>query len=268
MVAALLAVAVGVVILLSWWDWKTLIGWRALVDYIDPEDATGRKDAVQVYAVIVAGMVAAITAAVGLANLRLTRKNLEQQRKLEADRAKEQRALEAHRHQSAALQAYYEQMGKLLTEHDLSNTERDDIRLLARAQTIVILEGLDASRKRDLILFLHKAGLIKERFGIDKDPILHLGGANLCRIDLSRVDLSYAVFNGVDLSYANFSGSFLPHASFFAANLRGANFSGAKIIEEDQLAPCQTLVGATMRNGQKYEDWVKTAEKKIPQSLD
>ncbi len=114
MVAALLAVAVGVVILLSWWDWKTLIGWRALVDYIDPEDATGRKDAVQVYAVIVAGMVAAITAAVGLANLRFTRKNLNQQRELEVDRA-----------QSTALQAYYEQMGKLLTEHDLGNTEEN-----------------------------------------------------------------------------------------------------------------------------------------------
>ena len=124
-VAALLAVAVsvGVGSLLSWWDWKTLIGWRALVDYIDPEDATSRKDAVQVYALIVAGMVAAITAAVGLANLRFTRKSLVQQRDLEVDRA-----------QSTALQAYYEQMGKLLTDHDLVNTERDDIRLLARAR--------------------------------------------------------------------------------------------------------------------------------------
>ncbi len=114
-VVALLAVAVtvGVFILLSGWDWKTLIGWRALVDYIDPEDATGRKDAVQVYAVIVAGMVAAITAAVGLANLRFTRKNLNQQRELEVARAREQRELEDHRAQSTALQAYYEQMGKL-----------------------------------------------------------------------------------------------------------------------------------------------------------
>jgi MFS superfamily sulfate permease-like transporter len=133
-VAALLAVvAVGVGSLLSWWDWKTLIGWRALVDYIDPEGATGRKDAVQVYAVIVAGMVAAITAAVGLANLRFTRKSLAQQRDLEADRAREQRDLEEHRAQGTALQAYYEQMGKLLTEHNLGTTERDDIRLLARA---------------------------------------------------------------------------------------------------------------------------------------
>jgi hypothetical protein len=64
-----LLVAVGVVTLGIFrfgWDWKTLIGWSALVDYINPKDATGRKDAVQVYAVIVAGVVATITAAVGL----------------------------------------------------------------------------------------------------------------------------------------------------------------------------------------------------------
>src|SRR5215204_6385622 len=64
------------------WEWKAMIGWKALEDYINPEpdDTTGKKDAVQVYAVIVAGVVASITAGVGLWNLRLTRKNLDQQR--------------------------------------------------------------------------------------------------------------------------------------------------------------------------------------------
>jgi hypothetical protein len=44
--ALVVAVALGV----FWfgWDWKALIGWRALVDYINPTDATGRKDAVQI----------------------------------------------------------------------------------------------------------------------------------------------------------------------------------------------------------------------------
>ena len=37
------------------WHWKEMIGWKALVHYIKPNDVTGRKDAVQVYAVIVAG---------------------------------------------------------------------------------------------------------------------------------------------------------------------------------------------------------------------
>ena len=40
---------------------KAMIGWKALVDYInpDPDDTTGKKDAVQGYAVIVAGVILA-----------------------------------------------------------------------------------------------------------------------------------------------------------------------------------------------------------------
>src|SRR3712207_6585352 len=110
-----LALVVAVALGIFWlgWDWKVLIGWKALVDYINPEDAAGRKDAVQVYAVIVAGVVATITAGVGLANLWLTRRNLEQQRELEAQRAEQQRELA----QGTALQAYYEQIGKRSEEH-------------------------------------------------------------------------------------------------------------------------------------------------------
>src|SRR5829696_4140954 len=74
-VVLLVAVALG--ILWFGWDWKALIGWRALVDYIDPKNATGRKDAVQVYALMVAGVVAAITAVVGFANLWLTRRKMD-----------------------------------------------------------------------------------------------------------------------------------------------------------------------------------------------
>ena len=52
------------------WEWKAMIGWKALEGYInpDPNDTTGKKDAVQVCAVIVAGVIASITAAIGLAN--------------------------------------------------------------------------------------------------------------------------------------------------------------------------------------------------------
>jgi hypothetical protein len=59
MVAAALGVVLPVAVALGilWfgWDWKALIGWKPLVDYINPKNATDRKDAVQVYAVIVAG---------------------------------------------------------------------------------------------------------------------------------------------------------------------------------------------------------------------
>src|SRR5215204_7667969 len=146
-VVLLFAVVIG--ILWFGWDWKALIGWGPLVDYINPKNATGRKDAFQVYALIVAGVVASITAAVGLLNLRLTRRNLEQQRELEAQRA-----------QGNALQAYYEQIGKLITDEDLLNTQREEIRELARGQTLTVLQEVDAKGKGSLLTFLHGAGLI------------------------------------------------------------------------------------------------------------
>ena len=153
--AWIVAAAFGVVLLVAvvlgflWfgWDWKALIGWRALVDYINPKNATGRKDAVQVYALIVAGAVAAITAAVGLLNLGLTRRNLEQQVELEIQRTFHQRSLEAMRAQGAALQAYYEQIGKLLTEYDLRNSKREEIKELARGQTLTVLQEVDRKGK-------------------------------------------------------------------------------------------------------------------------
>jgi hypothetical protein len=180
-VAALgLALMVTVALGLLWfdWDWKALIGWRALVDYINPENATGRKDAVQVYAVIVAGGIAFITAAVGLSNLGLTSGSLKQQRDLEAQRA-----------QDTAPQAYYEQIGKLLTEHDLLNTDREDIRALAKGQTLTVLRELDASRKKSVLSFLHEAELIAA------------GGAAAIR--LADADLTDANLFGIDLTAAS-----------------------------------------------------------------
>jgi hypothetical protein len=133
-----------------------MIGWQTLVNYINPKGATGRKDAVQVYAVIVAGVIAAITAAVGLFNLHLTRRNLQQQRELEAQRAEQQRELA----QGGALQTYYEQIGKLITEHKLRSTQHKDIRELARGQTLTVLREIDGKGKGSLLTFLYGAGLI------------------------------------------------------------------------------------------------------------
>ena len=47
-----------------------------------------------------------------------------------------------------------------------------------------------------------------------------------------------------------------------SVDLRGANLSGADLegtnVTDAQLARCRTLKGATMPNGQKYEDWLKS----------
>jgi uncharacterized protein YjbI with pentapeptide repeats len=218
----IVAVALGVVLLVAvvlvifWfgWDWKAMIGWRALVDYIDPKNATGRKDAVQVYALIVAGAIAATTAAVGLLNLRLTRRNLEQQRDLEAQRA-----------QGTALQAYYEQIGKLITEYDLRTTQREEIRELARGQTLTVLQGVDRTGKNSLLTFLHKAGLI---------PAVALTGADLRGVALpDNADLNGANLRGAHLRGANLRGADLNGADLNGANLRGADLNGADLERAD-----------------------------------
>jgi len=192
-----LLVAVGLCISFGL-DWKVLIGWKALVHYINPNDATDRKDAIQVYAVIVAGVVATITAAVGLLNLRLTRRNLEQQRELEAQRA-----------QGNALQAYYEQIGKLITDEDLLNTQREEIRELARGQTLTVLQEVDAKGKGSLLTFLHGAGLIGS-----EAPAAALTGAALSRANLRGANLRYAYVTDEQLANAlSLQGATMPDGS-------------------------------------------------------
>jgi uncharacterized protein YjbI with pentapeptide repeats len=71
--------------------------------------------------------------------------------------------------------------------------------------------------------------------------------ANLRDADLSGTDLKHADFNG-----ANLSGADLSRADLSGANLKNAN------VTEEQLEQAESLEGATMPNGQKYEDWLKS----------
>ena len=302
-VAILISLAVGV---LLWW---------VLVAYINPEDAAHRKDVVQVFAIIIAGIVGVTGAAVGLSNVRIARENLKHnQRTLEHNQEAlrkqldHQRELEDIRAQDGAQQAYYEHIGDLLTDHDLSTTDRVDIKLLARAQTLTVAGRLDQDRKGQLLVFLYGAGLISKDqtvvviSGVDFSAA-NLFGAILTRADLSGADLSnadlrVAKLRGADLGdarltdanlgNADLSGADLGDADLYDANLigvsligaslssanlgyadlRGANLSNADLsnaslgnatVTEEQLAACETLEGATMPNGQHYEDWAKTS---------
>lgn len=228
--ALVVAVAVGI-----WF-------WGVLVAYINPgaEGATDRKDAVQVYAVIVAGVVASITAAVGLANLRISRRNLEQQRELEGQRA-----------QGGALQSYYEQMGKLLTEHDLRTTDREEIHLLARGQTLTMLRELDASRKGSLLTFLYGAGLIDPKKTAVTLHDADLSGADLSGAEFMHANLNMANLNGANLNSAhgkfahlggaNLNGTVMTNAYLFGIDLSGANLGRADLSNA-------TLQGANLRD--------------------
>jgi len=119
-------------------------------------------------------------------------------------------------------------------------------------------------------------------------PHATLSGAHLLNADLSVADLTGADLTGADLtganlknaylSDANLSGAFLYRAdlsdAFLAdanlpnADLRGADLSGAElnganlrrtkgVTNEELEQQASTLEGATMPNGQKYEEWLK-----------
>jgi uncharacterized protein YjbI with pentapeptide repeats len=77
--------------------------------------------------------------------------------------------------------------------------------------------------------------------------------ANLHGADLTEATLVKAKFEGADLAEANLTGAFLSGANLQGANLQEADLQEARVTDE-QLADTRTLQGATMPNGQTYED--------------
>jgi uncharacterized protein YjbI with pentapeptide repeats len=87
----------------------------------------------------------------------------------------------------------------------------------------------------------------------------NLGGADLIDADLRGAVLSIAVLHDADLSGANLSGADLYDVDLSDADLSDADLSEAKYITPEELEQqAATLEGATMPNGQKYEDWLKS----------
>jgi uncharacterized protein YjbI with pentapeptide repeats len=89
----------------------------------------------------------------------------------------------------------------------------------------------------------------------------HLHGADLSDADLlDKADLSFADLSDADLRWAELDGALLIFADLRDADLRHADLSGAVGWTEKQLTAADTLKGATMPNGQNYEDWHKDKE--------
>jgi uncharacterized protein YjbI with pentapeptide repeats len=211
-----------------------------------------------------------------------------QQGRIADQRAEADRELAEQRAQDEALQAYLNQMSSFLLEKDLRLSTRDnatedskEARNLARARTLTVLRTLDSRRKEQVMQFLMEAALVQTEGG--KQPIVELSGAYLNDTDLVTADLggaelsdaklSSANLSDANLGGANLSGAILNAAYLFGANLSGANLSGANLsdanlsdanlegtqeVSDEQLAEARSLKGATMPNGQKYEDWLKS----------
>jgi Pentapeptide repeats (8 copies) len=82
-----------------------------------------------------------------------------------------------------------------------------------------------------------------------------LSGAYLNDADLSRADLRKANLRHADLSMAT-----LTSADLTDTDLTGADLGGAEGIRCQQTEQTESLDGAIMPDGQKYEDWRKDKE--------
>jgi hypothetical protein len=172
-------------------------------------------------------------------------------------RLAEKGAHEAARH--AALHGiangYIDDIEQLLLKVEKGNSREGEIApTIAWARTLIVLEGLDRSRKGQIIRFLQHARLLKQAASSHHEPrqqlFISLKSANLRGVHLPQVDLS-----GANLQEANLQEANLQEANLLEADLSGADLSGA-IVAEKHLTKAK-LEGATMTNGQKFEDWLQ-----------
>jgi uncharacterized protein YjbI with pentapeptide repeats len=230
-----------------------------------------------------------ISAVIGIAALTFTWSQSKQQRYVQDQQARD-----------AALLAYLDMMsGLIFDRHLLDPSDEDDIvrereaaRDVARARTLVALLAVGPERKRDIVRFLYEAELISAQNRVVDLTQANLTDADLSKMPLSGIDLSGAnLSDGFDepntrgadleeaiLQNANLEGAKLKSANLEGAMLQGASLDGAKLkyanLERaslqdgatgdtnNRLLRAQTahLKGATMPNGQKYEDWLKVKE--------
>jgi uncharacterized protein YjbI with pentapeptide repeats len=218
-----------------------------------------------------------------------TRSENSRAQQIATQRAETDQQIEEQRSQQTALQAYLEQITQLVREGLRDEDPLSSLRLLARGRTLSVFWQLDPMRKRALLQMLHEAGLIGKGTpviglsGADlRDAYLReldlrdadLRGADMKSANLERADLSGADLRGADLSHTRLLWASLGTARMMDAltgepvapnqadlrytDLSHTDMSRATGVIEGQFDMCKSLVGATMPNGQKYEDWSKS----------
>ncbi|HEX2742039.1 MAG TPA: hypothetical protein VHM69_16460 [Rubrobacter sp.] len=95
---------------------------------------------------------------------RLEDQRARQAQRIENQRAQAEQEIQEQRAQQATLQAYSDQMGTLLLDRGLRNADEDsDVRRLARARTLVVLDALDSDRQNRVFRLLKETELIQAR---------------------------------------------------------------------------------------------------------
>jgi uncharacterized protein YjbI with pentapeptide repeats len=196
-------------------------------------------------------------------------------------------------HQGSVLQFLYE--SRLITEYKVNTHPKFDVTVevvlelhgadLSEANLIGIsLSGSDQYTAEPIVANLsltNFSGANLSRAGLDRATLImadlfganlssatmmesnlhwaNLSGANLSGSYLFRANLGEVDLTEADLSGADLSEAYLGLANLSGADLSGANLSGATGVSNEELArQAASLEGATMPNGQKYEDWLKS----------
>jgi hypothetical protein len=151
--------------------------------------------------------------------------------------AKQQRDLQNQQENESALQAYLDQMGRLMLDEDtpLPESKKDNaVQTLARMRTVTTLKMLDAEQNESITTFLKESGLVDfQRPGAEAETVLRLDHADLKGVDLKNSDVS-----GFDLRYTNLRGAKLGNArldiaKLSFADLYGADLTGAVLRDTD-----------------------------------
>jgi uncharacterized protein YjbI with pentapeptide repeats len=196
---------------------------------------------------------------------RIEDQRAQEAQKIENQRAEAERELAEQRAQDEALQAYLDQMSQLMLERKLLEAEPGDpVHTLAQARTSTVILSLDAEHNESVTRFLIDSGLAESSeasAGLLSEIALshaNLSGAYLPNANLFGADLSGANLSDAHLYQANLSEANLSRADLSRADLSRANLSDAQGITNEELEQqADSLKGATMPNGLKYEDWLK-----------
>ena len=238
--------------------------WKVLGIYIDPQTAAERKYLLQSFVIVVAGGTWLLVGAGMAVVLYLSRRNLRQQRELQAQSA-----------QQNALSAYLDQMIRLLNDKDRPlrhSRGGEEESILAKGRTHTVLPRLDGEGKGRVLQFLYETGLIiKDRSVVDllgaDLRAANLRGADLRGADLSRANMGGADLRGADLSGANLreanlhwadlistnlSRAYVGETDLSLADLSGADLRNVKELRAGQLDQAYSLEGATMSDGSKH----------------
>jgi uncharacterized protein YjbI with pentapeptide repeats len=181
---------------------------------------------------------------------------------IEDQRAKRERGIEDQRAQASALQSYIDQMSRLLTEENLSESPEDEVRRVARAHTLTVLGIVEGERKFDVVQFLAENELIQ-----GDDPIVNLRTADLKgaqyegatdevaagervgqalnEVNLSGTQLDNANLQSIQLHNARMNEALTYNASLEGAKLQRVSFMNALIVDTD-------LTGANL-NGAEFD---------------